>query len=214
LGNKIKEIKNLQGDFKNSVIKETESTRRAVRTLTDALSLASSDPSLITAKNDPFIVRLGVEKQIEKQIDEENYLHQAFLNLEHSGHELESIVVGEIQKAYSALATILTREADETYDCVDSLRAGPLAVPRDQEWETFLEENGGQDFVDPKMDLRKSNMIEYEGKTDPRAAEIRSGMLERKSKYLKSYTPGWYSFPFPLLSYPPLYTREFYDSNT
>lgn len=76
LQQKIKEIKSLSGDFKNAVDKETESTRKAVRALQEALGLAETDPSATSGKNDPFIVRMSVERQVERQIDEENYLHR------------------------------------------------------------------------------------------------------------------------------------------
>ena len=71
LGQKIKEIKGLSGDFKNNVDKETEQTRRAVRDLQDSLASAGSDP-----KSDPYLIRLGVDRQVSKQIEEENYLHR------------------------------------------------------------------------------------------------------------------------------------------
>lgn len=71
LGQKIKEIKSLSGDFKNNVDKETESTRRAVRELQDAISNAGSG-----TRSDPFLIRLGVDRQVGKQIEEENYLHR------------------------------------------------------------------------------------------------------------------------------------------
>ena len=71
LGQKIKEIKSLAGDFRNSVDKETESTRRAVRDLQNALESSSTDP-----KSDPYLVRLGVDRQLGRQIEEENYLHR------------------------------------------------------------------------------------------------------------------------------------------
>lgn len=71
LGQKIKEIKSLSGDFKNNVDKETEATRRAVRDLQEALETNSTDP-----KNDPYLVRLGVDRQVGRQIEEENYLHR------------------------------------------------------------------------------------------------------------------------------------------
>ena len=74
LGQKIKEIKSLSGDFKNSVEKETEGTRRAVRDLQDALNAANPD-----AKNDPYLIRLGVDRQLGRQIEEENYLHRVRL---------------------------------------------------------------------------------------------------------------------------------------
>lgn len=76
LHQKIKEIKNLSGDFKNSVEKEMESTRRAVNHLQEALGQTELDPSLTIGKQDPYLLRLAVDRQLERQIDEENYLHQ------------------------------------------------------------------------------------------------------------------------------------------
>ena len=206
LGQKIKEIKSLSGDFKNTVDKEKDGTRKAVAALQDALHTAELDPSSAAGKNDPFIVKLSVDRQVEKQIEEENYLHrvrtpvfdrcimqltilQAYLNLEGSGRELESIVVGEIQKAYNAYAGILKREADSAQGTSEELRSGPISIPKDREWEDFVEHE--QHFVSPNVRLRQLEDIHYPGKFDPAAQEIRAGMLERKSKYLKSYTPGW-----------------------
>ncbi|KAL8915563.1 MAG: hypothetical protein Q9171_000128 [Xanthocarpia ochracea] len=190
LQQKIKEIKSLAGDFKNNVDRETEGTRKAVRDLQEALGAAELDPNASHGKDDPYIVKLGVERQLERQIEEENYLHRAFLNLESSGRELESIVVGEIQKAYNALAGVLKREADEAYDTVERLRSGPVAMAKDREWDAFVENN--EHFVDPRLPVRRVENVTYPGKDHPAASEVRSGMLERKSKYLKSYTPGWY----------------------
>jgi len=76
LQQKIKEIKSLSGDFKNSVDKEQETTKRAVRSLQEALGLVDSDAASTSGKGDPFLVKLGVDKQIERQIGEENYLHR------------------------------------------------------------------------------------------------------------------------------------------
>lgn len=76
LHQKVKEIKNLSGDFKNSVEKEMEGTRKAVHLLRDALHQIDTEPNALSAKEDPFLVRLAVDKQIERQIEEENYLHR------------------------------------------------------------------------------------------------------------------------------------------
>lgn len=73
---KIKEIKNLSGDFKNSVEKEMEVTRRAVRVLQETLGKSDLDSALTTGKEDPYLLRLAVDRQLERQLDEENYLHQ------------------------------------------------------------------------------------------------------------------------------------------
>jgi hypothetical protein len=189
LHQKIKEIKNLSGDFKNSVDKEMENTRRAVKALQDVLGQTELDPALTTGKQDPYLLRLGVDRQVERQIDEENYLHQAYLNLESSGRELESIVVGEIQKAYNAYASILKREADTAYAAVEELRLGPVSMPKDREWAHFTQKN--DQLVDPEVPMRSAEHIHYPGRHHVACQEIRAGLLERKSKYLKSYTAGW-----------------------
>lgn len=124
---------------------------------------------------------------------------QAYLNLEGSGRELESIVVGEIQKAYNAYAGIMKREVDMAQNTVEELRAGPIAMPKDHEWDCFVEND--ESLVSPGLPLRRIEDIHYPGKSNPGAAEIRSGMLERKSKYLKSYTPGWSAPLDPVVNY-------------
>lgn len=189
LGQKMKEIKGLSGDFKNSVEKEMDNTRRAVNTLQDVLGKSDLDPSLTTGKEDPYLLRLAVDRQVERQIDEENYLHQAYLNLESSGRELESIVVGEIQKSYNAYAGILKRESDAAYNAIDELRVGPITMPKDHEWTSFVQRD--QQFVDPQIPVRMAEHIHYPGRDHYACQEIRAGLLERKSKYLKSYTAGW-----------------------
>lgn len=192
LGQKMKEIKGLSGDFKNSVEKEMDNTRRAVNALQDVLGQNEMDASLTTGKQDPYLLRLAVDRQVERQIDEENYLHQAYLNLESSGRELESIVVGEIQKSYNAYAGILKRESDAAYNAIDELRAGPIAMPKDHEWTSFVQRD--QQFVDPEIPVRMPEHIHYPGRDHYACQEIRAGLLERKSKYLKSYTAGWYVY--------------------
>lgn len=77
LNQKIKEIKSLSGDFKNSVDREKEGTRKAVDNLQNALDVSDANPSSSSVgKGDPFVVRLAVDRQVEKQIEEENYLHR------------------------------------------------------------------------------------------------------------------------------------------
>ena len=111
------------------------------------------------------------------------------MNLEASGRELEAIIVGEIQKSYNALAGILKREADSAYSTIDDLRTGPIAMPKDHEWNHFVQKD--DQFVDPRIPVREPQNIHSHGRDSELAQEIRAGLLERKSKYLKSYTAGW-----------------------
>lgn len=83
LGQKIKEIKSLSGDFKNSVEKEKGNTRKAVAGLQDALATIDADPRALAGKEDPYIIRLSVDRQVERQVDEENYLHRVRISESH-----------------------------------------------------------------------------------------------------------------------------------
>ena len=76
LAQKIKEIKSLSGDFKNSVEKEKDNTRREVEKLTEALRSVDHEDGSAVGKNDPFVIKLGVDRAVERQLDEENYLHR------------------------------------------------------------------------------------------------------------------------------------------
>jgi len=76
LSDKIKEIRGLSGDFKSSVEREKEATRKEIVKLTDALTAIDSNPQGAAGKNDPYLIKLGLEKQLKRQIDEENYLHK------------------------------------------------------------------------------------------------------------------------------------------
>lgn len=98
-------------------------------------------------------------------------------------------MVGEIQKAYNVLANIMKRDADNAYEAHEKLKEGPLAIGKDHEWDEFVTHSS--QMIDPRVPLRQSGNISYTGKDHPAAIEVKSGMLERKSKYLKNYTPGW-----------------------
>jgi hypothetical protein len=76
LAQKIKEIKSLSGDFKNTVEKEKENTRKAVNALQEALAAVDTGSHATNGKDDPYVYRMSVDRQVERQIDEENYLHR------------------------------------------------------------------------------------------------------------------------------------------
>jgi len=66
-------------------------------------------------------------------------------------------------------------------------------MPKDHEWAAFVQRD--DQFVDPDLPIRSAQFIHYPGRDHYACQEIRAGLLERKSKYLKSYTAGWYATP-------------------
>ena len=85
--------------------------------------------------------------------------------------------------------TILKREADEAISTMEELRLGPISMPKDHEWSFFVQKD--DQFVDPEVPIRAAEHIQYPGRDHVASQEIRAGLLERKSKYLKSYSAGW-----------------------
>lgn len=73
LGSKVKEIKALASDFKNSVDKEKENTRKAVIHYLEAISALNNNSA---SRVDPYIAKLAVDEQVKRQLAEENYLHR------------------------------------------------------------------------------------------------------------------------------------------
>lgn len=73
---KIKEIKALSPDFKNNIEREKENTRKEILKLTEALTGLDSNPQNAAGKVDPYLVKIGLQRQLKRQIDEENYLHK------------------------------------------------------------------------------------------------------------------------------------------
>lgn len=102
---------------------------------------------------------------------------------------MEAIAVGEIQKAFKLYVDILKREGSDIVDTAERLETQTLGLPGDYEWNSFVERD--PNFIDPKVKIRDFEDVQYPGYDHPAVTEVRAGMLERKSKYLKSYTPGW-----------------------
>ena len=62
-------------------------------------------------------------------------------------------------------------------------------MPKDHEWNEFVQND--EHFIDPRLPVRLPQSIHYPGRDNYLAQAIREGLMERKSKYLKSYTAGW-----------------------
>ena len=185
---KIKEIKSLQSDFKNSCGKHLQETRQDMKQFVDALKDTRYNG---TPRQDPYLCKIVLDKQIKKQLIEENFLHEAFDNLQTSGAELEKVVVMEIQNALTIYARLLGQESQLVFDIlISKLDVGFFNKDPQFEWENFIARD--DNFIPPHLPMRKLKDIVYKYQYDPMTYEIHSGYLERRSKFLKSYSRGFY----------------------
>ncbi|CAR27610.1 hypothetical protein ZYGR_0N00920 [Zygosaccharomyces rouxii] len=184
---KIKEIKALQSDFKNSCFKELQQTKVDMKHYLEAIEEAHHG----APKHDPYLAKIVLDRQIRKQLSEENFVHEAFDNLESSGSELENVVVMEIQNSLTIYARLIGEESQLVFDILLSrLDGGFLSRNPEFEWSNFIKRD--PNFIAPNLPMRKLKEISYKYQYDPLSYEIRSGVLERRSKFLKSYSKGYY----------------------
>ena len=141
----------------------------------------------IAPKDDPHLRRLQLENQLRLHIGEENRVHQAYKNSERSGRLLEQGIVKIVANCFNIYHGMLVREAECITDLAQGVRSSADMTPLN-EWEEFLKRD--KVLVDPSIPMRNVEDISYKG--DNQLTEIRSGYLERKSKFLRSYSRGYY----------------------
>ncbi|CAX41138.1 phosphatidylinositol 4,5-bisphosphate effector protein, putative [Candida dubliniensis CD36] len=212
---KIKEIKNLQNDFKNNLSKELNDTKSLISQYNQAIELANKlgstgNFSHITTlheadsgKSDPYLVKIRLERQLKRQLVEENYLYDAYANLQNAGRQLESIVVLEIQNYVSMFLNLVNEEnLNFSQHLLPNISNGFLSKESNFEWDAFIERNlpnvnnhgtvSSGTFIDlniPKRHLSDFVIKNFDSNLN---VAIREGYLERRSKFLKNYTSAWY----------------------
>lgn len=188
---KIKEIKNLSSDFKNAVAKEQAGTHKELASYINAIEILNANPSLLIPKHDPFLLKYTLSKQITRQVNEENYLLEAFLNIQTSGKELERVVAQEVQQALNVFGRLTGMAAQNIQELLSNkILNGFVAKDPVFEWDNFVSRD--PNFVDPNTKLRNANELVFPNMHSSLAHDIRSGYLERRSKYLKSYSRAYY----------------------
>ncbi|GEQ72244.1 hypothetical protein JCM33374_g5931 [Metschnikowia sp. JCM 33374] len=215
---KIKEIKNLQNDFKNTLSREMSETKSLITSFNQSIDVAthlemlgsatslhhdvSSDTD--TSKKDPFLVKIKLERQLRRQLYEEAYLYEAYKNLQISSEKLESIVVLEIQNHMGLFLNLVENESSSVPNfLVPNFTSGFLAKEPNLEWEAFIQRNLPRSssishnltsgmFIDLSFPTRKLSDIAIPHYDSLLNVAVREGTLERRSKFLKSYSGGWY----------------------
>ena len=212
---KIKEIKNLQNDFKNNLSKELNDSKSLISQYNQAIELANKlgstgNFSHITTlheadsgKSDPYLVKIRLERQLKRQLVEENYLYDAYANLQNAGRQLESIVVLEVQNYVSMFLNLVNEEnSNFSQHLLPNISNGFLSKESNFEWDAFIERNlpnvnnhgtiSSGTFIDlniPKRHLSDFVIKNFDSNLN---VVIREGYLERRSKFLKNYTSAWY----------------------
>ncbi|CAI5760631.1 unnamed protein product [Candida verbasci] len=226
---KIKEINNLQNDFKNNLSKELNETKTLISQYNQSIEISNkldngslknnsthhhlienSSSSSESFKFDPYLVKIKLDRQLKKQLVEENYLYDAYANLQNAGKQLESIVVLEIQNYLSNFLNLVNEE-NSTFSkfLLPNISNGFLGKESNFEWDAFIERNlpsinnissinnsnsvvKNGTFIDLNIPKRQMNEFLIKNFDSNLNISIREGYLERRSKFLKNYSSAWY----------------------
>lgn len=196
---KIREIKKLNGDFKNNIDTEIAISGQLLDDyLLNVKKLKRGDESTLSAKTDPFLLRLKFELQLKQQLHQENYLVEAFINLQITGLDLEKIVYHEIQTSLNIYSELISQEIFVMYtDLINELHEGIISKKGYFEWDEFIERDDGKSLLKLRHDdedpvPRKISTIVYPYNKDLISRTIRGGYFLKKSKLLKSYSRSFF----------------------
>lgn len=231
---KIKEIKNLLNDFKNNLPKELQETKNLISLYYQSIEIsnklehgsgnhpanegssgansnAASANSTDQFKYDPYLVKVRLDRQLKKQLQEENYLFQAYQNLQELGGKLESIIFMEVQNYISNFLNLINEEYSSIPNfLLPNFNEGFLSKEPSFEWDSFIAKNipspsiamsavsnsnstiKNGTFIDLNFSSRKFNDLIINNYNSALNLAVREGHLERRSKFLKNYSRGWY----------------------
>ncbi|KAK5962343.1 Ask10p PWA37_000386 [Arxiozyma heterogenica] len=225
LGFKIKEIKELHSDFKTNMNHHLDLTHKLLHKYIASVKYMNSitkkkqqtqqtqqtDLTALQPKHDPYLLKLQLDLQLKRQIAEENYLQEAYINLQSSGMKLEKIIYSKIQNALQRYSALIDSEARLTIkNLCHELQQGMLSKPPAIEWDHFVNHHPtcliNWKSNDPLPTPRKFSDIIYPNMKTSFAKCIRAGYFYKKSNFSKEYRKGYFVLT-------PNYLHEFKSSN-
>lgn len=216
---KIKEIKDLHNDFKTNMNQHLDITQKLLNKYNASVkymnAITKKDiPAKLTdlqPKHDPYLLKLQLDLHLKEQIQEENYLQNAYINLQSSGMTLEKIIYSKIQHSLQRYSTLIDSEARLTIkNLCHELQQGILSKPPAVEWDHFVNHHpsclANWKSNDPLPVPRKVSEIIYPNMKTTFAKCIRAGYFFKKSNFSKEYKKGYFVLT-------PNYLHEFKSSN-
>ncbi|CAI4038791.1 hypothetical protein SMKI_06G1390 [Saccharomyces mikatae IFO 1815] len=207
---KIAEIKDLHGDFKTNIGAHIQLTSQLLKKYiaavkfmnahgigNDRVSPTNKKPHKLDPKHDPYLLKLQLDLQLKRQVAEETYLQEAFINLQTSGLQLEKIIYTKIQHALLRYSALIDSEARLMIkNMCQELQHGIISKPPAFEWDNFVIQHPScllnWKSNDPIPPPRKVSDVIYPHMKSPLAKCIKAGYFLKKSELLPTYHQGYF----------------------
>ncbi|GAA97891.1 glycoside hydrolase family 2 protein [Mixia osmundae IAM 14324] len=181
----IHSISSDTGSLADDVDHHREASTKAIGNHSRALGMTGEGLSAVGAKEDPYITHGAAEKQLLAQLHKENSLTASVIKHQKDSEGIELKAVQGIKSAAKAFS-----EAQEIF--LEKLKAKSTvitqaltAVDDTAEWKFFVSEESR--LVPHDTPKRDPKALAFPGQNDPRTKPLRTGILERKKRFTKSY---------------------------
>ncbi|ODV64368.1 uncharacterized protein ASCRUDRAFT_74008 [Ascoidea rubescens DSM 1968] len=157
---------------------------------------------------DPYLLKLNLDLQLKNQILEENYLIEAYENIQKNGSELDRIIFQEIQDNLNLYLTLIENNnnnnnnnnanansnANANANSNGDLRFLIDIINQDSycEWNEFINKDGNKNFISNFNRPRNLGDIYYPFNDCILSKSIKMGFLLKKSKVFNKYNKYYY----------------------
>ncbi|KNZ82007.1 Phosphatidylinositol 4,5-bisphosphate-binding protein SLM1 [Termitomyces sp. J132] len=186
----IKNVQNDTGKLATNVAKEREMSMRLIAELSSNISNFKNRPMSVTHKTDPFVSNQAVERQLQRQVHEENLLQKSIIIMQQNSAHFEEGIVRAIQSAWQTYDEWSSRSTLAIQDSSRALSLRMSSLAPDREWISFSARS--DHLLDPDTPLRNPANITYPSKDDPSVLAVHTGYLERKKRFTRAYRESYF----------------------
>ncbi|KAF9231231.1 hypothetical protein BU15DRAFT_68513, partial [Melanogaster broomeanus] len=174
----------------STAVEQRELSARMIGDLATSISIFKNNPMSVTAKSDPYVANMGVARQLQKQVHEENALQKSIIIMQQNSAHFEEGIVRAIQSAWQTYDEWQSRMSSSVQDSWRVLGDTMSSLAPDREWISFSARS--DHLMDPETPLRNPETIMYPSKEDPSVIVVHTGHLERKKRFTRTYREAYY----------------------
>ncbi|GAA6060981.1 hypothetical protein JCM10212_000667 [Sporobolomyces blumeae] len=142
-------------------------------------------------QKDPYLSHSLVANQLKKQVHKENDLQAALIRFQQQQAEFEEGIVKSIQSACRLYEEARQTHVEEISELHTTIASALQRVDPRAEWEHYISQETTA-LIDPNTPSRSISAITFPGLNHASTKPIREGYLERKKRFTKKYTEGYY----------------------
>ncbi|KAG6902087.1 hypothetical protein C0995_004438 [Termitomyces sp. Mi166 len=183
-------VQNDTGKLATNVAKERELSMRLIAELSSNISNLKNRPMSVTHRTDPYVSNQAVERQLHRQVHEENLLQKSIIIMQQNSAHFEEGIVRAIQSAWQTYDEWASRSTIAIQDSSRALSLRMSSLAPDREWISFSARS--DHLLDPDTPLRNPANITYPSKDDPSVLAVHTGYLERKKRFTRTYRESYF----------------------